>query len=100
MATVRYVLNRNTFEWDSEKAAENLRKHHIAFKLACEVFSDPFLVFVDASVPEETRDAAIGYMTTNQLLFVVHVETASESLRLISARRATPHDRRQYEDNL
>lgn len=98
MATVRYLLNGNTFEWYSEKAAENLRKHHIAFELACEVFSDPFLVFTDASVPEERRDAAIGYTTTSQLLFVVHVETASDCLRLISARRATPHDRRQYEE--
>jgi uncharacterized protein len=73
MATVRYTRGGDTFEWDSEKAAENLRKHDISFELACEVFADPFLLFTDASVPEEPRDAVIGYTTTHQLLFVVHV---------------------------
>lgn len=98
MATVRYSRGGDTFEWDSEKAAENLRKHEIPFELACEVFSDPFLLFTDASIPEEARDAAIGYTSTSQLLFIVHVEATPECLRLISARRATPHERRQYEE--
>ncbi|HJY82164.1 MAG TPA: BrnT family toxin [Candidatus Binatia bacterium] len=61
-------------------------------------FSDPFLFFTDASVPEEARDAAIGYTTTNQLLFVVHVEVTDEGIRIISARRATSPERRQYEE--
>jgi uncharacterized DUF497 family protein len=99
MATVRYTRGGDTFEWDSEKAAENLRKHEISFELACEVFADPFLLFTDASVPEEPRDAVIGYTTTHQLLFVVHVEATPECLRLISARRATPQERRQYEED-
>lgn len=98
MATVRYTRGGDTFEWDSEKAEENLRRHGIPFELACEVFSDPFLFFTDASVPEEARDAAIGYTTTNQLLFVVHVEVTDEGIRIISARRATSPERRQYEE--
>lgn len=57
-----------------------------------------FLFFTDASIPEEARDAAIGYTTTNQLLFVVHVEVTDECIRIISARRATPQERRQYEE--
>lgn len=99
MATVRYTRGGDTFEWDSEKAAKNLRKHDISFELACEVFSDPFLLFTDASVPEEARGVVIGYTATSQLLFVVHVEATSDRLRLISARRATPHERRQYEED-
>lgn len=99
MATVRYIRGGDTFEWDSEKAAENLRKHGTSFELACEVFSDPFLLFTDASVPEEARDAVIGYTATGQLLFVVHVEATLDCLRLISARRATPRERHQYEED-
>jgi len=99
MATVRYTRGGDTFEWDSEKAAENLRKHAISFELACEVFADPFLRFTDASVQEEPRAAVIGYTTTHQLLFVVQVEATPECLRLISARRATPQERRQYEED-
>lgn len=71
---------------------------HLNSPAKSSLIRDPFLVFTDASVPEEARDAAIGYTTASQLLFVVHVETASDCLRLISARRATPHDRRQYEE--
>ena len=99
MATVRYTRGGDSFEWDNEKAAENLRKHDISFELACEVFSDPFLLFTDASVPEEARDAVIGYAATGQLLFVVHVAVIQDCLRLISARRATPHERQQYEED-
>ena len=65
----------------------------------CEVFTDPFLLFTDASVPEEPRDVVIGYTTTHQLLFVVHLEATLECLRLISARRVTSQERRQYEED-
>jgi len=40
---VIYELRGQTFEWDAEKAAANLRKHWVPFEKACEVFFDPFL---------------------------------------------------------
>jgi hypothetical protein len=40
---VKYSLHNIAFEWDSQKAAANLRKHGTTFELACEVFFDPFV---------------------------------------------------------
>jgi len=40
---VKYALHGINFEWDSKKAAANLRKHTISFEFACEVFFDPFV---------------------------------------------------------
>ena len=56
----QYELQGQTFEWDLEKAAANVLKHHVAFEKACEVFFDPFLILVDAGDDDEPREAAIG----------------------------------------
>ena len=92
-------LNGLIFEWDEEKAAENLRKHDIPFRTACEVFLDPFLQIVDASPGDEAREAAIGLASDFRLLFVVHIERHEGIIRIISARKATSHERRNHEEN-
>jgi uncharacterized DUF497 family protein len=61
---VTYELHSQSFEWDSEKASANLRKHHVSFERACEVFFDPLLRLVDASSRGEERDAVIGLAET------------------------------------
>ena len=94
----RFELNGISFVWNQTKAEDNLRKHGIAFTQAAEVFFDPFLRVVDASSDEETRDAVIGMDERWNLLFVVHIAFEHDSVRLISARRATRNERRQYED--
>jgi uncharacterized DUF497 family protein len=94
---VTYELHGQSFEWDSEKASANLRKHHVSFERACEVFFDPLLRFVDASSRGEERDAVIGLAEDWSLLFVVHVVHEADTLRIISARRATASERRIYE---
>jgi uncharacterized DUF497 family protein len=66
-------LRGQTFEWDSEKAAINLRKHNVTFQEACEVFFDPFFRLVDSTGEDEAREGAIGYSERSRLLFVVHV---------------------------
>lgn len=86
-----------TFVWHEEKAAENLRKHGIAFEEAVTVFDDPFLVLQDASRHDESRETAIGFSTTGRLLSVVHVEHDGESIRVISARRATASEEALYD---
>ncbi|WP_297360375.1 BrnT family toxin [Acidiferrobacter sp.] len=86
------------FEWDSEKAATNLRKHGVSFEIAREAFFDPFVRVVEASGEEEARDALIGMTREGRLLFVVHIEHADEIFRLISARPTTMAERRLYED--
>jgi uncharacterized DUF497 family protein len=96
---VAYELHGQVFEWDPRKAAANLRKHQISFERACEVFFDPFVRVVDASdEDDELREAAVGLTEDWSLLFVVHVQRHGDSIRIISARQATPMERRTYEE--
>jgi uncharacterized DUF497 family protein len=91
-------LRGQTFVWDSEKAAINLRKHNVNFQEACEVFFDPFFRLVDATAEDEAREGAIGYTERSRLLFVVHVVRQEEtSACIISARPATMEERKIYE---
>lgn len=86
-------------EWDSEKAASNLRKHGVDFHEAGSVLDDPLATtFPDArhSVEEE-RYITIGASVSGRILVVSHTERG-EAVRLISARRATPRERRFYEE--
>ncbi len=92
-----FKLQGLTFEWDAKKAVANLRKHRVSFEQACEVFLDPFLQLVDATDLGEAREAAIGLTEEWSLMFVVHVIRHSEAIRIISARPATPSERRSYE---
>ena len=94
---VSYQVHGQPFEWDREKALANLRSHNVSFEKACEVFFDPFVVFVDASDGTEARDAAVGLSEDWDLLFVVHVVRREATIRIISARLATSSERRHYE---
>ena len=93
-----YELNGIRFVWNRSKARKNRLKHGVGFPQAAEAFFDPFLRVVDASSPDETRDAVIGMDRHWHLLFVVHVMLPDERIRLISARNATATERRHYED--
>ena len=95
---IQYELLGVAFEWDSDKADVNVRKHGVSFHAACEAFFDPFVRIVDTSKPTEYREAAIGYTEGERLLFVVHVIRHEETIRIISAREATREERRQYEN--
>jgi uncharacterized DUF497 family protein len=94
---VSYELQGQVFEWDATKATTNRRKHHVSFEKACEVFFDPFVQVVDASDPGEAREAAIGLTEDWTPLFVVHIVRQGDTIRIISARKATPSERREYE---
>ena len=87
------------FEWDPIKAATNLRDHGVSFEEASTVFADPLAMFMadpDHSVDEE-RFVLLGESTRRNLLVVAFAERPPRT-RLISARRATRHERRQYEE--
>ena len=95
---VEYWLNGIRFEWDRRKAAANLRKHGVGFKIACEVFFDPFVCLVDSEVVDgEERESVIGMTGGWDLLVVAYVDRV-DSIRLISARPATRKGRLAYED--
>jgi uncharacterized protein len=95
---IHYELNGLSFVWDARKAAANPIHHDgIRFEQAATVFFDPLFRLVDAGRNDESRDAIIGYDETGRLLFVVHIELADDTIRLISARRATQEERRAHE---
>jgi uncharacterized DUF497 family protein len=83
------------FEWDSDKAASNLRKHGVSFPEAATVFADPFAVYLDDG-SGISRTVVIGTSLRERLLVVVHVERGSRD-RIISARTASAAERQVYE---
>ena len=91
-----YELNGEEFEWNEEKYAINIRRHGVKFEEAAEVFSDPEHQLGDASVKGEYRQYIIGYSLSNRILLVVFVERDVRT-RIISARRATSHEKKEYE---
>jgi hypothetical protein len=95
---VSYTLHGIKFEWDSRKAAANLRKHGVAFETACEVFFDPFLCGVGEEMVEgEPREVVMGLTVNWRLLYVAYT-LRGEVVRIISARPATRQERKKYED--
>ena len=87
------------FEWDPEKAAANLDRHGVSFKEASTVFGDPLGRIVDDprhSVGER-RFVLMGRSDQQRLLAVMFTERR-EVVRLISARRATRRERKDYEE--
>lgn len=87
------------FEWDDQKAVENLAKHGVSFGEATEVFYDPnALEGKDAEhSTNEVRFFIIGY-STSRLLFAVFAERHGNVIRIISARPPTPEERKLYEE--
>ena len=85
-------------EWDSRKAADNLRKHCVTFEAAASAFLDDLSVsYMDRDHPD--RLVLIGMSLSLRLLVVVHAEKGNgEIVRLISARRATRPERKRYEE--
>ena len=86
------------FQYDPAKAAANVRKHGVSFADAEGVLRDPLaLTIEDPDAQGERRYVAIGVGSLGELLVVVYAEDGEE-YRLISARRATPKERRAYEN--
>ena len=86
------------FEWDSEKADENLRKHRVSFDEAATSFLDPLSMTIpdpDHSVGER-RFITMGASSSNRLIVVAHTERGS-TIRIISARLASASERKRYE---
>ncbi len=96
---VDFELNGALFRWNPDKAAINIGKHGIRFEQAAEAFFDIEFRLVDAGRNDEARDAIIGCDQNGTLLFVVHIEFEDDHIRFISARRATPQERKLYGDS-
>lgn len=87
------------FEWDENKAKTNLKDHKVSFAEAKTVFNDPFLLtFPDPGhSDEESRYINVGCSTKGRVLVVIHTERG-ENIRIISCRKATKFERRNYEE--
>jgi uncharacterized DUF497 family protein len=88
------------FEWDSAKAISNLKKHGVSFEEARSVFYDELAIqFFDVeSSAAEDRFLMLGVSSEARILLVCHCERESgETIRIISARKATPNERKHYQ---
>jgi uncharacterized DUF497 family protein len=88
-----------TFEWNEEKSKRNVRKHGVTFEEAKTVFNDPFAITIDDPdhSDEEERYLDIGLSSKGKVLLVWYTEL-EENIRIIGCRRATPSERKTYEE--
>ena len=91
------------FEWSEAKDRANLRKHDVSFEGARLVFEDPWAISVSDRLhdEEEQRFVTIGAIGSGSVLYVVHTWEFCEDddvIRIISARAASAHERRFYEE--
>jgi uncharacterized DUF497 family protein len=99
MADDIYEYLGQLFEWDRMKAAKNVLWHRVRFPEAASVFFDENAIFEadpDHSF-EEDRYVVLGYSIRSDVLLVVHA-IRGERIRIISARVATPSERRGYDE--
>jgi uncharacterized protein len=96
---------RIDFDWDPAKAASNAAKHDVTFEEAMTVFRDPLarsIVDPDPGAGEE-RWITLGEAATGNLLVVVHtwaeIDPDRSVVRIISARRPTRNEARQYRED-
>ena len=90
-----YIINMD-YQWDIKKAGSNLKKHEILFADAVSVFSDDYAVTVKDDYPNEQRFVTVGMDAFARVLVVVYT-WRRDIIRIISARKATAHERKQYE---
>ncbi|MCH9828182.1 MAG: BrnT family toxin [Gammaproteobacteria bacterium] len=87
------------YEWDEAKRQENIRKHGVDFADAVGVFFDDFaLTRSDSDSHDENRMVTLGMSLSLRVLLVVWVERDGNTYRLISARKASPGEIRQYQE--
>lgn len=94
-----YTGARMVLEWDPHKAASSLRKHGVRFTDAYGVLEDPHALTVDDPHPQEARYLTLGMDTFGRLLIVSYTWRENR-IRIISVRKATPAEQRQYEEGL
>jgi len=83
--------------WDTRKAAGNIRNHGIEFSHAATVLDDPMAVTIEDTRHGEQRFVTIGADILGRVLVAVYAYSGEDEIRLISARRTTPRERRVYE---
>ena len=93
-------MKNSEFEWDDEKARKNIKKHGVSFEEAATIFNDPKIATISDPDHSETEErfVSLGMSFIQRLLAVFHTER-NERIRLISARKATTTERKNYEND-
>ena len=86
------------FVWDRRKAATNLKKHGVSFEEAATAFDDRLGAYFPDTLHDD-RFILIGFSRRQRLLYVVHAEVEAAAIRIISARKATKHEKARYEES-
>jgi uncharacterized protein len=96
--TLRHVPDEEPeWAWNIEKARENLRKHGVAFAETVTALEDPLALTIPDRTRDEERFVTIGLAADGDLLVVAWTPRGTGG-RILSARRATRRERRDYED--
>jgi uncharacterized DUF497 family protein len=85
------------FEWDPKKAATNAQKHGVTFAEAISAILDP-QAFEEPDPVHADRVQLTGRSAKGRLLWTVYLEVRDDTYRIITARRAEPHERKRYEE--
>ena len=85
------------YQWDDDRAQSNFRKHQVDFGDAVSVFADDFAITIEDNHPDVERFITIGIDAFGQILVIVDTWRGA-SIRIISARKATRGERKQYEE--
>ncbi|MDQ6962225.1 MAG: BrnT family toxin [Mariprofundaceae bacterium] len=86
------------YEWDKEKAKSNFKKHGVLFSDAVLVLEDDHALTIEDDEAEgETRFITLGEVSFSSVLVVIWTERVNDVIRIISARKATKHEKRMYQ---
>ena len=86
------------YEWDADKAKSNKEKHDIEFADSTSALEDPNAITLADDNPDEERFITIGMDSLGRIVVVVYTYRGAV-IRIISARKATPRERKQYEES-
>jgi uncharacterized DUF497 family protein len=95
---------KQVYDWDKKKAQINLTKHKVSFEEGETIFDDPLLITYPDELHSDKEDRliSIGISKNERILLVVHVEKLETAdymlIRIISCRKATPPERKRYEE--
>ena len=91
-----------SFDWNEDKAASNAGKHGVTFDEASKVFADPLAVIFDDEEHSQdgVREIIIGHFALERVLLVSFTQRGEDTVRIISARKATKRERRDYEEGI
>ena len=87
--------------WDKDKAAINLKKHGVIFESAIPALKDDIAITIEDTDHDEQRFVTIGMGSDSVLLVVVYCyPDATNTIHIISARKASSHERKEYETGI